>query len=85
MKYARRRISSSEGSPDVSVGLACGDVEIFVVLPVLSLAAAGLRGFLTVVERRSLWRLPLFFVAAGAPDSAGGSLFSIFLVFFGTD
>jgi hypothetical protein len=63
IKYARRRISSSEGSPDVSVGSACGNAEIFV--------ATGLRDFLTAVACRRLWRLSVFFVSPGVLDSAG--------------
>jgi hypothetical protein len=77
MKYARKRISSSEGSPDVSVGSACGDAEIFV--------AAGLRDFLTAVARGRLWRMPVFFVSPDVLDSAGsGLLFLALFVFFGT-
>lgn len=72
MKYARRRISSSEGSPDVGLSSAFGDAEICVVPPALSFVAANLRGFLTVVARRPLWRLPVFFVTPGAAESAGG-------------
>ena len=72
MKYARRRTSSSKGSPDGRVGSACGDAESCVVRPVLSFLAAGLRVFLTVLLRRALWRLLVFFVAAGALDSPGG-------------
>jgi hypothetical protein len=85
MKYARSRISSSEGSPDLGVGSACGDAEICVVLPAIPLVAAGFRGFLTAVARRAFWRLAVFFVAVGAPDAASGSLsFSTFFVFLGT-
>jgi hypothetical protein len=62
---------SSEGSTD-SDGSACGDAEICVVLAAVSFVAIGLRGFLAVVARRPLWRLPAFFVVAGAPDSGDG-------------
>jgi hypothetical protein len=70
MKYARRRISSSEGSPGAGAGSACGDAEIRVVPPVIPFAAAGLRDFLTVLARCPLWRLPVFLFPPGAPDSA---------------
>jgi hypothetical protein len=42
-----------------------------------------LRGFFAVVARRGVWRLPVFFVAAGASDSGEVDLhlrqFSFFL------
>jgi hypothetical protein len=72
MKYARRRISSSEGSPDARTGPACGEAEIRVVAPAIPFLVAGLRGFLPVVARRPLRRFPVLFAAPGAPDSAGG-------------
>jgi hypothetical protein len=72
MKYARRRISSSEGSTDLSVGSLCGDAEICVFAPAVSFVAADFCGFLTAVARRPLWRLPVLFFGPGAPDSAGG-------------
>jgi len=69
MKYALRRMVSSERSPDVA-GSACGDAEICAVVPaIVRLAGVALRSFLAVVARRPLWRLPVFFVGAGAPDS----------------
>jgi hypothetical protein len=37
-----------------------------------SLFSLGLRGFFAVVARRGVWRLPVFFVAAAAPDSGEG-------------
>ena len=62
---------SSEKSPDVA-GFGCGDVEICaVVLAIVFLVVASLRGFLAVVARRPLWRLSAFFVGAGPPDSEG--------------
>jgi len=71
MKYARRRIVSSEGSAE-SDGSACGDAEICVVLAVGAFVVVGLRGFLAVVARRPVRRLPGFFVVSGAPDSGDG-------------
>jgi len=32
----------------------------------------GLRGFFAVVARRGVWRLPVFFVAAGVSESGEG-------------
>jgi hypothetical protein len=62
---------SSEGSTD-SDGSACGDAEICVVPAALSFVAVGLRGFLAMVASRPVWRLAVFFVAAGTPDSGDG-------------
>ena len=39
---------------------------------VLSPVPLGLRGFLAVVARRGVWRLPVFFVVAGAAASGTG-------------
>jgi hypothetical protein len=36
---------------------------------VRSVVSLGLRGFFAVLARRGVWRLPVFFVAAGALDS----------------
>jgi len=45
----------------------------------------GLRGFFAVVACRGVWRLPAFFVAAGASESGEGRfIFSAVFVFFGT-
>lgn len=71
MKYARSRTVSSDGSPNVA-GSACGDAEIFAIPAVASFVTVGLRGFLIVVTRRPLERLPVFFVLLGLPDSADG-------------
>src|SRR4029434_850874 len=71
MKYARRRIVSSEGSND-SDGFACGDAEICVVPAIVSFVAVVLRGFFAVIARRRIWRLLVFFVVAAAPDSEDG-------------
>ena len=71
MKYARRRIVSSEASAD-SDGSACGEAEICVVPPVVRFVVVGLRGFLAVVARRLVWRLPGFLVVSSAPDSVDG-------------
>ena len=32
----------------------------------------GLRGFFVAVTRRAVWRLPVFFVVAGAPEPCTG-------------
>jgi hypothetical protein len=48
---------------------ACGEAEMCAVR---SLASLGFRGFFAVVARRGVWRLPVFFVAAGASDSGEG-------------
>ena len=37
-----------------------------------ALVSLGLRGFFAVVARPGGWRLFVFFVAAGAPDSGDG-------------
>ncbi len=37
-----------------------------------SLVPLDLRGFFAVVARRGVWRLPVFFAAAGAPDAGEG-------------
>ena len=48
---------------------ACGEAEMYAVRSLVSL---GFRGFLAVVARRGVWRLPVFFVAAGASDFGEG-------------
>lgn len=42
------------------------------VRSLVTLVPLGLRGFFVVVARRGVWRLPGFFVAAGAADSGEG-------------
>ena len=50
-----------------------------------SLVPLGLRGFFAVVAGRGGWRLPVFFVEAGASDSGEGLFISwAVFVFFGT-
>ena len=62
-------MTSSETSAEVA-GSVCGDSEICAVVPaVVCLGGVTLRGFLAVVVRRPLWRLPVFFVGAGAPSA----------------
>ena len=56
----------------MGVTSACGDVEMCAVCSLASLVALGLRGFFAVVARRGVWRLPVFFVAAGASGSGEG-------------
>ena len=53
----------------MGVTSACGEAEMCAVRSLASLVPLGLRGFFAVVARRGVWRLPLFFVAAGAADS----------------
>jgi hypothetical protein len=53
----------------MGVTSACGDAEMCAVR---SLASLGFSGFFAVVARRGVWRLPVFFVAAGASDSGEG-------------
>ncbi len=53
----------------MGVTSACGEVEMWAVR---SLASLSFRGFLVVVARRGVWRLPAFFVAVGAADSGEG-------------
>jgi putative membrane protein len=85
MKYALRRISSSEDSPDVD-GLADGNAEICAVRSARSFVTAALRGFLALVARRRLGRLLVFFVMLGPAGSADGCFLSwAVFVFFGTD
>ncbi len=70
MKYARRRITSSEGSAEVD-GSADGSAETCAGRSTRSLVTVAL-GFLAAVARRALRRLPVFFVILGPPDSADG-------------
>ena len=49
-----------------------GDAEMCAVRSLASLVPLGLRDFFAVVARRDVWRLPVFFVATGAPDSGEG-------------
>ena len=69
MKEARRRTASSEGSADTDITSARGDAEMCAVRSLASFVPLGLRGFFAVVARRGAWRLPVFFVVAGGPDS----------------
>jgi hypothetical protein len=71
MKYARRRITSSEGSPGLD-GSADGNAEICANRSARSFVTVALRGFLAVAARRPLRPLPVFFVMLGPSDSAGG-------------
>lgn len=63
---------SSEGSPDTIVTSVCGDAEMCAIRLLASFVLLDLRGFFAVVARRGVWRLPVFFVAASAPDSGEG-------------
>jgi hypothetical protein len=70
MKYARRRITSSNGSPNFD-GSVDGSAEISVFRSAGFFVAVAF-GFLVVVARRPLRRLAVFLVMLGPPDSAGG-------------
>ena len=85
MKYALRRMVSSETSAEVA-GSARGDAEICAVVPaIVSLPDVALRGFLAVAARRAPWRLPVFFGGAGASDAEDACfLSSALFVFLGT-
>ena len=56
----------------MGVTSVCGDAEMCAVRSLASLVPLGLRGFFVVVARRRVWRLPVFFVAAGAADAGEG-------------
>ena len=69
----------------MGVTSAFGDAEMCAVRSLASLVPLGLRGFFAVVARRGVWRLPVFFVEAGASDSGEGLFISsAVFVFFGT-
>ena len=76
---------SSETSPEIA-GSAGGDIEMCAVVPaIVSFRDVTLRGFLAVVARRPLWRLPVFFGGAGASDVEDACfLSSALFVFLGT-
>jgi hypothetical protein len=42
----------------------------------------GLRGFFVAVTRRGVWRLPVFLVVAGGPESGTGRFISSAVFFF---
>jgi hypothetical protein len=85
MKYALRRMVSSETSPEIA-GSAGGDIEMCAVVPaIVSFPDVTLRGFLAVLARRPLWRLSVFFGGAGASDVEDACfLSSALFVFLGT-
>ena len=56
----------------MGVTSAGGDAEMCAVRSLESFVPLGLRGFFAVATRDGVWRLPVFFVAAGAPDSGEG-------------
>jgi len=56
----------------MGVTSAFGDAEMCAVRSLASLVLLGLRGFFAVVARRGVWRLPVFFVAAGTSDPGEG-------------
>lgn len=63
---------SSEGSSDTAVTSGCGEDEMCTGRLFVSPVPPGLRGFLAVVARRGVWRLPVFFVVTGASESGSG-------------
>ena len=64
---------------------AFGEAEMCAVRSLGFLVPLGLLGFFVVVARRGGWRLPVFFVEAGASDSGEGLFISsAVFVFFGT-
>lgn len=65
-------MASSENSPDIGVTSACGDAEMCAVRLLASVVPLGLRGFFAVVARRGVWRLAVFFIVVGAPESGEG-------------
>ena len=56
--------------PSMGVTSACGEAEMCAVRSLVY--PLDFRGFFAVVARRGVWRLPVFFVAAGASDSGEG-------------
>ena len=56
----------------MGVTSACGEAEMCAVRSVGTLVPLRFRGFFAVVARRDVWRLPVFFVAAGAADFGEG-------------
>ena len=69
----------------MGVTSAFGDAEMCAVRSLGFLVPLGLRDFFVVVARRGGWRLPVFFVEAGASDSGEGLFISsAVFVFFGT-
>jgi hypothetical protein len=69
----------------MGVTSAGGEAEMCEVCSLAPFFPLGLRGFFAVVACRGVWRLPAFFVAAGASESGEGRfIFSAVFVFFGT-
>ena len=56
----------------MGVTAASGEVEMCALRSLASFIPLGLLGFFAVVARRGVWRLPVFFVAAGAAESGEG-------------
>ena len=56
----------------MGVTSARGVGEMCAARSLAPLVPLGLRGFFAVVACRGVWRLPVFFVATGAPDSDPG-------------
>ena len=66
----------------MGVTSACGEAEIRAVCS----PGSFFLDFFAAVARRGVWRLPVFFVEAGASDpDAGCFTSSAVFVFFGTD
>src|SRR4029077_15845744 len=69
----------------MGVTSAFGEVEMCALRSLASFIPLRLRGFFAVVARRGVWRLPFFFVAAGASDSGEvWFISSAVFFFFGT-
>ena len=56
----------------MTVTSGLGDGEMCAVRSLETFIPLGLRGIFAVATRDGVWRLPVFFVAAGAPDSGDG-------------
>jgi hypothetical protein len=62
-----------------------GEVEMCAIRSLASFVPLALRGFFAVGARRGVWRLPFFFVGAGAADCGNDGFTSpVVFVFFGT-
>ena len=69
----------------MGITVAGGDSEMCAVCLLEFFVPLGLRGFFAVIARGDVWRLPIFFLADGAPDSGEGRfMLSAVFGFFGT-
>jgi hypothetical protein len=51
---------------------ACGDAEMCAIRSLPFFVPSGLRGFLSVITRRGVWRLAVFLLVVAASDSGDG-------------